>query len=78
MAQRTEKVHAVAILLGLISGSLGSEYEDVFRDIAPCNVIEVYRRCRGACSFLHWGLVIYLILCQSTPRNFPEDSHRHW
>jgi hypothetical protein len=45
-----------------ISGSYGSEW--VFCDVAPHNLVDVYRRFRGACC-LH----------QTTRRNIPDDSH---
>jgi hypothetical protein len=28
----------------------------VFWAVAPCNLVEVYRRCRGACCLLHQGM----------------------
>jgi hypothetical protein len=37
------------MLLDEISGSHGGEYEDVFWDVAPCSLVEVYRRFIGAC-----------------------------
>jgi hypothetical protein len=33
--------------LGEISGSHGGEYEDVFWDVAPCSLVDVYRRFSG-------------------------------
>jgi hypothetical protein len=35
-----------------ISGPQGGAYEDVFWDVAPCLLVESYRRFRGA-SYLH-------------------------
>jgi hypothetical protein len=29
--------------------------EDVFGDVAPCSLVEVYRRFRGACYLHHHG-----------------------
>jgi hypothetical protein len=45
--QRSLKVEAVCE----ISGSYGGEYEDdCFWGVAPCSLVEVYRRFRGTCS----------------------------
>jgi hypothetical protein len=42
--------------LAEISGSYGGEYEDVFFWVgAPCSLVEVYRRFRGACCLQHQG-----------------------
>jgi hypothetical protein len=37
----------------------------VFRVVAPCSMVEVYRRFRGACCLHH----------QTTRRTNPEDGH---
>jgi hypothetical protein len=39
-----------------MSGSHGCEYEDVFWDVAPCSLVEVYRRFRGACCLHHQAM----------------------
>jgi hypothetical protein len=48
---------------------------DVFCVVAPCNLVEVYRRFRHACCLHHQGdeYSVY----QTTRRNNPEDSHLH-
>jgi hypothetical protein len=38
---------------GELSCSHGREYEYVFWDVAPCNVVEIYRRFRGTCCLHH-------------------------
>jgi hypothetical protein len=40
---------------GEIAGSLGGDYENVFWDVAPCSLVEVYRRFRGAYCLHHQG-----------------------
>jgi hypothetical protein len=48
--------------IGEISGSHGDEYEGVFWNVAPCSLVEVYRRFRGACCLRHQGMrVIFLM-----------------
>jgi hypothetical protein len=34
-------------VIGEISGFHGGEYEDIFLDVAPCSLADVYRRFRG-------------------------------
>jgi hypothetical protein len=36
-----------------ISGYHGGEYEDVFRDVAPRSLVEIYRRFTGAYCLPH-------------------------
>jgi hypothetical protein len=44
------------IFLGEISGSHGDKYEDdVFWDVTPCSLVEVYRYFRSACCLHHQG-----------------------
>jgi hypothetical protein len=43
----------------------------VFQDVAPCNLVEVYSRFRGACCLHHQGGNFY----QTTRRSIPEDCH---
>jgi hypothetical protein len=50
-----------------ISGSHGGEYEDdIFLDVVPCSLVEVYRRFRGDCRHL------------LTRRNIPEDNYHQY
>jgi hypothetical protein len=50
--------------------------------VAPCTVVEVYRRFRGACYIHHQGdqaastSETSVNIHQTTWRNNPEDSHR--
>jgi hypothetical protein len=43
----------------------------VFMVVAPCSLVEVYRRFRDSCSLHHQGDGNF---CQTTQRNNPEDS----
>jgi hypothetical protein len=45
----------------------------VFWVVAPCNLVEVYRRLRGACCLHNQGNSFY----KTTQCNDPEDSHLH-
>jgi hypothetical protein len=45
----------VVVYFGEISGSYGGVYEDDFWDVAPCSLVEVYRRFRGACCLHYQG-----------------------
>jgi hypothetical protein len=56
----------------------------VFWVVAPCNLVEVYRRFRGACCLHHQGTLMMEAantcetsanFFQTTWRNNPEDSH---
>jgi hypothetical protein len=60
----------------------------VFRVVAPCRLVEFYRRFRGACYLHHQGDVALMVeaestsetsvnFSQTTRRNNSEDSHRH-
>jgi hypothetical protein len=48
----------------------------VFWDVAPCSLVEMYRRIRDAYCLHHQGNELFS-LYQTTRRNFPEDSHLH-
>jgi hypothetical protein len=48
----------------------------VFWVVAPCSLIEVYRRFRGACC-LHQGDALMMEAASAARRNNPEDSHLH-
>jgi hypothetical protein len=41
--------------VGEISGYHGDEYEDVLWDVAPCSLVEIDRRFRGAYCLHHQG-----------------------
>jgi hypothetical protein len=56
----------------------------VFWDVAPCNVVEIGRRFRGAYCFHHHGLLMAISTSETsvnfyetTRCNIPEDSHIH-
>jgi hypothetical protein len=42
---------------------------------APCSLVEVCRRFRGACCLHHHGSETSVNLYRTTRRNNPEDSH---
>jgi hypothetical protein len=56
----------------------------VFWDVAPCSLVEVYRRFRGPCSIIR-ALMMEAATTSETLENFyqtthrynPEDSHLH-
>jgi hypothetical protein len=45
----------IIIYIGETSGSHGGEYENAFWDVAPCILVEVNRRFRGARCLHHQG-----------------------
>jgi hypothetical protein len=47
----------------------------VLWDVAPCSLVEVYRRFRGACCPHHPETLVNFY--KSTRRNNPEDSRLH-
>jgi hypothetical protein len=55
----------------------------LFWDVAPCGLVVVYRRFRGACGVHHQALMMATAKASETPLNFhqttrpnnPEDSH---
>jgi hypothetical protein len=49
----------------------------VFRFVALCSLVEVYRRFRDACCFHQQGDEMSANFYQTTRRNNPEDSHLH-
>jgi hypothetical protein len=49
----------------------------VFWVVAPCSLVEVYRRFRGACCLHHQAVIVGKLLPDYTRRNNPEDSHFH-
>jgi hypothetical protein len=56
----------------------------VFWDVAPCSLVEIFRRFRGACCLHHLGdekaagtSETSVDFYQSTRHNIPEDSHLH-
>jgi hypothetical protein len=46
----------------------------VFWDVAPCSMVEVYRRFTGVYCLHHQGDETSVYLYQTTRRNIPEDS----
>jgi hypothetical protein len=72
---------------GKISGSHGGEYKEaVFWVVAPCSLVEVYRRFRVLAASIIRAMnkpqVAYsetsVNLYPTTRRNIPEDSHLHF
>jgi hypothetical protein len=47
----------------------------VFWVVAPCSLVEVYRRFRGACCLHHQDNETSVNFYQTTWRNNPENSH---
>jgi hypothetical protein len=59
----------------------------VFWDVAPCSLVEVYRRFRGACFLHHQGDELTeaestsetsVNFYQTTRRNIPSQSSSYW
>jgi hypothetical protein len=65
-----------------VSDSQCDEYEDdCLLDVAPCSLVETYRRFRGAYCLHHQG-GLYISdtsdsFCQASRRNITEDSSLH-
>jgi hypothetical protein len=64
-------------LFGEISGFHGGNMKmTVFWDVAPCSLVEIYRRFRGACPLHHQRDESSVDFYQTTRRNITEDSHQ--
>jgi hypothetical protein len=71
---REQRVKERDRALGKISGSQGGEYENG-SDVAPCSLVEVYRRLRGAYCLCNVGKLLPYYMAQQ-PRRQPSSEHR--